>query len=399
MHVGFGPPPDLRVAGYSGLELVRGEGLVLFAETDNRSPEARSRVPQHRLQADGPSATLALGDYFDDPDGDTLAYDAVATVAGVVDARIEQGVLWMDPLSVDTTEVEVTATDPGGLRATQRFLTWVVPAPEPDAFNIELYFDPGFTPEQEATIRRAADRWMEVVTGDLPDVPVHGSVEEYCGDSVRTRLVGVIDDVLIRIRLFPYLQNAAAYATACGKREESGLDFIGENGFAQRYVESSVLLPRIALHEIGHVLGIGGWQIENRDTDPHFAGPLAVEAFDAAGGEGYPGGKVPVEDQPGLGGSGRLVHWRRRVIPDDVMSVGGGDLVTAITLQALADRGHEVDLSKADPYTLPGHAQGDVQGAAVAAEESVWELLVDDVIEGPVVVVDKTGKVIRVIQR
>ncbi|MYI97498.1 MAG: leucine-rich repeat protein [Acidobacteria bacterium] len=398
-HVGFGPPPQLHVAGYSGVELVRGEELVLFAETDNRSPDTRSHIPQHRLQVGGPSASVAVGDYFNDPDGDTLAYEVVASVSGVVDARIEQGVLWLDPLSMDTTEVEVTAIDPGGLRATQRFLTWVVPAPDPDAFNIELYFDPGFTPEQEATIRRAADRWMEVVTGDLPDVPMHGSVEEYCGDRARTRFVGVIDDVLIRIRLFPYLRNAAAYATSCGRREESGLDFLGENGFAQRTVDSSVFLPRSALHEIGHILGIGDWPIEDRDTDPHFAGPLAVEAFDAAGGEGYPGGKVPVEDQPGFGGGGRLIHWRNRVIPDDVMSPVGGDLVTAITLQALADLGHEVDLTKADPYKLPGQAQGNVQGLAADAGESVAELWADDVIEGPVVVVDRNGKVVRVIRR
>ena len=81
------------------------------------------------------------------------------------------------------------------------------------------------------------------------------------------------------------------------------------------------------------------------------------------------------------------------------MSVGRGQLVTAITLQALADLGHEVDLTKADPYKLPGQAQGDVQGVAVGAEESVTELLADDVIEGPVVVVDKNGKVVRVIRR
>ncbi|MYB29343.1 MAG: hypothetical protein F4X38_09415 [Acidimicrobiaceae bacterium] len=73
--------------------------------------------------------------------------------------------------------------------------------------------------------------------------------------------------------------------------------------------------------------------------------------------------------------------------------------MTAITLQALADLGHEVDLTKADPYKLPGQAQGNVQGLAADAGESVAELWADDVIEGPVVVVDRNGKVVRVIRR
>ena len=409
-HVGFGPPPEVTAEGYGGLELARGEELVLFAEADNRSPVARSPVPAHRLQAGGPSAELVLGDYFGDPDGDSLAYGVVTTAAGVVDARVEEGVLWLDPQSVDTTEVEVTATDPGGLRATQRFRTWVVPAPDPDGFNIELYFEPGFTAEEEAAIRRAADRWMEAVTGDLPDVPVRGLLEGYCFDGPsRLRVAGVIDDVLIRMKLAARLGRAAAVAATCGAREESGHAFLGGSSFALWYVRSRVIdeLYVTALHEIGHVLGIGAWTsspsppawrdlFRGRDMDPLFAGPLAVAAFDAAGGEGYAGGKVPLEDRiPTL-----YVHWRGRVIPGDIMSVGSdANLLTAITLQALADLGHEVDLSKADPYTLPEQMQGEARGGATEAEGGDAEVLTNDVIEVPVVVVDRDGKVVRVIRR
>ena len=408
VHLGFPPPPEIRAAGYEGLEVLRGNELVLFAEADNRSPVARSAIPAHRLQAGGPSADLVLADYFDDPNGDSLAYAVATTEPGVVTERIEDGVLWLDPLSVDTTEVEVTATDPGGLRATHRFRTWVVPAPDPDAFNIELYFDPGFTPDEEAVVRRAANRWMEVVTGDLPDVPVPEPLRGTClGRSSPPRIVGVIDDLLIHMKFAARLGDAAATAATCGVRDESWQAFLGRNSFALWYFrdpEATVdLLYKIALHEIGHVLGFGSWTNRSHSpawramfragaTDPHFAGPLAVAAFNAAGGEAYSGGKVPLEDKiPILG-----IHWRERVIPDDVMAPRGDSLVTAITVQALADLGYEVNLSKADPYTLPSQAHADV---GADADGTAADGPVDDVIEGPVVVVDKDGKVVRIIRR
>ena len=400
VHIGIGQLPEVTGVGYGGLDLVRGEELVLFEASDNRSPITRSRVRAHRMQSGGPSAQVRIAEYFDDPDGDSLTYDVVTTVSGVVDARIEDGVLWLEPGSVDTTEVEVTATDPGGLRTTQGFVTWVVPAPDPDAFNIELYFEPGFTPEEEATIRRAADRWMEAVTGDLPDVPVQGLFGEYCHASWGPRLVGVVDDVLIRMVLLPS-GNFGGFAEICGEREASGLDFVAVNGFHQWYIRNREgYLYEVALHEIGHVLGIGSFgtleSIPDWETDPHFPGPLAVAAFDAAGGAEYSGGKVPLQ---GPEGPGAYVHWRASVIPDDIMVPGRGTRITAITLQALADLGHEVDVSKADTYTLPVHAQGDVGGSGAWAEGADAELLADDVIEGPVMVVDKDGKVVRVIRR
>lgn len=125
----------------------------------------------------------------------------------------------------------------------------------------------------------------------------------------------------------------------------------------------------VMLHELGHVFGIGTYwyggdvQVVNlpssaRRVDTHFPGPNAVAAFDAAGGSGYSGGKVPVTNDPAedadAGG-----HWRS-VVCGEIMTRGNCpplelelNFVSAITLGALADFGWVVDMSVAEEFTLP----------------------------------------------
>ncbi|MCY4571763.1 MAG: hypothetical protein OXF01_03085, partial [Gemmatimonadetes bacterium] len=123
----------------------------------------------------------------------------------------------------------------------------------------------------------------------------------------------------------------------------------------------------------------------------------AIQAFNAAGGRTHDGGKVPVQDGSERGSS---VHWRFRVFRREVMA-GGFPVISAITVQALADLGHVVDVTKADPYTLPGTGTVPPGGAAAdGAGGSAWPdfEFADDVIRGPVTVVDSTGKIVRVIR-
>ena len=118
------------------------------------------------------------------------------------------------------------------------------------------------------------------------------------------------------------------------------------------------------LHEVGHVLGFGfsTWTNHNLlqesswdfpDGDPHFNGPLAVAAFDEAGGDVYTGAKVPVAGFLPNGEQDNS-HWRASVFGDELMTVEGGGkrALSMITLQSLADLGYSVDLSQADAYTL-----------------------------------------------
>ena len=84
-----------------------------------------------------------------------------------------------------------------------------------------------------------------------------------------------------------------------------------------------------ALHEIGHVLGFGTlWDRFGYLHDPaaataapmpdtRFGGELATAAFNAAGGAGYPGAKVPVENDATRYPGATDVQWRESVFGDD----------------------------------------------------------------------------------
>lgn len=123
----------------------------------------------------------------------------------------------------------------------------------------------------------------------------------------------------------------------------------------------------IMLHELGHVFGIGTYWYQGdvrlvnlpsstRRVDTHFPGANAVVAFDAAGGSGYTGAKVPVTNDPAEDADAGE-HWRS-VLCGEIMTRGncpGEELtvVSAITLGALADFGWVVDMSVAEDYMLP----------------------------------------------
>jgi len=236
---------------------------------------------------------------------------------------------------------------------------------ERPGFQIELIFH-DFPAGYERAFTAAASYWMTTLAGtELPDF---GGAIDLCGYNSVPR---VVDDLAIVVTID---EDGPGVASAAQCRERGG-DGQGFPYSGVMFFKTALLGPldeagsleSLVRHEIAHVLGIGSWWAHSRwsellenptvgaPRDTHFRGPLAISAFDGAGGSSYSSGKVPVENR--LPGSNNA-HWRESVFgPAELMApamvVGSRPATSAITLQALADMGYVVDLSQVEPYTLP----------------------------------------------
>ena len=234
-------------------------------------------------------------------------------------------------------------------------------------FDIELIFLDAFTEAQKRVIRYAASRWMSIIRDDLPDYEFALGWSSYCADRPIEISPGErIDDLRIYV-----ITNEGRWAYADVLRDESFLPVVGCMSVGGSGFDTEI-------HEIAHTLGFGTvWEIigflKDPDGDAHFNGPLAIAAFDDAGGRDYTGAKVPVpnsEEFPGYA----LSHWRHPLLKGEVMCGGqtprGTTPLSAITIQSLADMGYTVDVTQADPYTLPEKSAGAKIAASARAGPS-----------------------------
>ena len=232
--------------------------------------------------------------------------------------------------------------------------------PEPVAFSIGLLYRDSVPEEYRARFQDAADYFSAVLSETrvrartVVDAPMHQahSCTDIPLDEPR-EVTGLL--IVVAIQEL-WADGILAAASPC-KSTLNERPYVGRVTFHPRSLKEHAPdadFERLARHEFLHVLGFGTtlpWQrLTNRTgtEDPHFLGMNAVAAFNAAGGASYTGGKVPVYRGTG--------HWRDTVLGCEVMSRGCRRRVSptsAITLAALIDLGYRVDLSMADPYTLP----------------------------------------------
>lgn len=387
--------PDVP-EGFSGLELTVGPSLVLFAKPGNEVPTIQGTVLDHVLQLGGPIVRWDAYQYFDDDD--PLVYSALASDGRVVRAEAEGSEIVLTATGGGGTTVTVTATDPSGESASHHFGASVIGLPRPGLFDVDMLVGGGLS-AHEHLLWRAARRWESVVTGDLPDLMVEDEVSCF-GD--RRRYAVRLDDLLIFADAVDIDGPGGVLARAgvCAVREGSRMPVLA----AMMYDVSDLGNPNLyvtVLHEMGHALGIGVlWQFfgllrnpasDEPGADTHFTGPLAVAAFNDAGGRSYSGARVPVENVAGPGSND--THWRYSVFGYELMNpflAGGRNPLSAVTIQSLADMGYQVDVNAADSYALPS-ASPALQGPPGSATK-----MHDDVLRGPVVVIGEDGRVRRV---
>ena len=86
----------------------------------NRPPSATGTIPERELMV-GDSATLDISTYFSEPDGQALTYRVTTTDSTRFTASVQGATVTLAAVAKGTVLVTVTATDPGGLMATQAF--------------------------------------------------------------------------------------------------------------------------------------------------------------------------------------------------------------------------------------------------------------------------------------
>ena len=212
-------------------------------------------------------------------------------------------------------------------------------------FQIDLVFNGVFTQGERAALYDAAERWTDIIIGDLPRV---------------TTSEGFVDDIEILMTSAPIdgISNILGFGVPTGLRTDgSYLPYRGNVTFDTPDLGrmlSNGSLSDLAFHEIGHVLGFGtiwgklGLIRGAGTTDPRFLGAAATAEYNTLFGVIETG--VPVENTGGKGTQD--VHWRESVFADEMMTgfFGTDNRVSRITIGAILDLGYIVDLSRAEAY-------------------------------------------------
>ena len=345
---GIGPAP---LPGVSVSDVTVTEGNAdKTAASFTISLSARYGLPVtlNYATADG-TATVADKDYESVTGSVTIApgdTTAMVTVNVIGDTKFEPDETFSLVVSAPVNATLTKATGVATIRNDE------------SAFQIDLKFvdsSLGSVPaDVQALARLATDRWMKVITGDLPNVPLAG------GD--------VIDDFELTVQMGLLggspngpggaIANAVPTAYRSG---QYGLPYQGITGLDPNDVRNiSSTAGRqwvidVITHELGHALGFGaGFKPFNPWlAGDSFTGPNAVREYQSK----FNTSAASVPLQAGIRG-----HWDEDVFGDELMTpdaafVGTSMPISTVTIGALQDMGYAVDYNAAEPYTIPSGLQ------------------------------------------
>ena len=236
-------------------------------------------------------------------------------------------------------------------------------------FTVDLDFGDGHWTEQARTIiQDAASYWETLIHGDLPDVQTD---------------TGIIDDVLIQVSMSELDGSGAALGEASPEllRPESLLPATGQLRFDRLDFEGLLRsgdLLNVAIHEIGHVLGVGTlWEVHDLiqhqdDGSIDYLGHEALHAYAETYGI-HEVSAIPVETDGGAGSAGS--HWDDEGDHCDIMVStyhhGAEAYVSEVTIASLADLGYQINTHDDDlAIPLATYGAGESSIGEFAGEES-----------------------------
>lgn len=277
-----------------------------------------------------------------------------------------------------TSIVAATLPDFPGLRTEFRLDGTATP------FVIDVRLLTTMTPNHRDAFAAAAARWMQVITGDLPDVQVTQQAGR-C-ESSAPAVNEVVDDVVIYAITTSIDGPGGVLGSAgpCVVRTGSVLTALGSMRFDVAdlaNLERTFRLNATILHEMGHVLGLGtNWQDKGLTqdigtNDPIYIGQQGLAIWPSFN-LGYLGRPVPLENTGGAGTAGS--HWRETVFGNELMTgiiapSGQSMPLSRMTIASLKDLGFTADLAQADAFA--GNLRDAIGALSLPAGEPIVETL------------------------
>ncbi len=97
----------------------RASATQSFSVRINRRPVSSKAIPAQSVTVGGSSGTLNLSEYFSDPDGDNLRWNAWSLNPSRATASVSGSTVTISPVAAGTATVRASATDPHGASASQ----------------------------------------------------------------------------------------------------------------------------------------------------------------------------------------------------------------------------------------------------------------------------------------
>jgi hypothetical protein len=256
----------------------------------------------------------------------------------------------------------------------------VITATVQTSYKIDVrFFGRAMSTDQQALFTNAANRIRAIIVGPVPLVNVAGTdVAKDCEVTGVSPLTGNVDGILIfaSIDSIDGKGKILAQSGPCFVRvdQNNQLDFrtsIGVMKFDSADINSlagSGNLQEVITHEMLHVVGFGSfWAFPGGDTagkvllinpgaDVRYTGQGGISGCQAIGGVSTCATTVPVEGSQG--GDGTInSHWRETTFNNELMTGflnQGTNPLSKMSIKSLEDLDYTVDVSAADPFTIPG---------------------------------------------